>query len=62
MEVSSLAALAIGFIFVGSCNGEVAMAILQTLMERDESALNDKWTRFMILGLALLYLGKLSNL
>ncbi|CAE6540545.1 unnamed protein product [Rhizoctonia solani] len=58
MEVSSLAALAIGFIFVGSCNGEVAMTILQTLMEREESALNEKWTRFMILGLALLYLGR----
>ncbi|KDN45708.1 hypothetical protein RSAG8_04792, partial [Rhizoctonia solani AG-8 WAC10335] len=58
MEVSSLAALAIGFIFVGSCNGEVAMTILQTLMEREESALNEKWTRFMILGLGLLYLGR----
>lgn len=59
MEVSSLAALSVGLIFVGSCNGEVAMTILQTMMERDEAALSEKWTRFMILGLALLYLGTL---
>lgn len=61
MEVSSLAALSVGFIYVGSCNGEVAMTILQTMMERDESALNEKWTRYMILGLALLYLGTLYH-
>ncbi|KAG8761601.1 proteasome regulatory particle base subunit [Ceratobasidium sp. 428] len=58
MEVSSLAALSVGLIFVGSCNGEAAMTILQTMMERAEAALNEKWTRYMILGLALLYLGQ----
>lgn len=57
MEVASLATLALGFIFVGSCNGEIAGTILQVLMERDDNALDEKWTRFMILGLALLYLG-----
>ena len=61
MEVSSLAALSVGLIYVGSCNGEVAMTILQTMMERDEAALSEKWTRFMILGLALLYLGALLS-
>ena len=52
MEIASLAALALGFIFVGSCNGEIAGTILQVLMERDDNALDEKWTRFMILGLA----------
>ncbi|EJD06845.1 26S proteasome regulatory complex, non-ATPase subcomplex, Rpn1 subunit [Fomitiporia mediterranea MF3/22] len=58
MEIASLAALALGFTFVGSCNGEIAGTILQALMERDELSLNEKWARFMALGLALLYLGR----
>lgn len=61
MEVISLAALALGFIFVGSANGEIAGTILQTIMERlepDESQLSDKWARFLVLGLALLYVGR----
>lgn len=57
MEIASLAALALGFIFVGSNNGEIAATVLQALMERSDSALDEKWARFMILGLALLYLG-----
>lgn len=60
MEIASLAALALGFVFVGSCNGEIAGSILQVLMERDESALSEKWARFMALGLALLYVGMLA--
>lgn len=57
MEVISLAALSLGFIFVGSGNGEVASTILQVMMERDDKALDEKWGRFLSLGLALLYLG-----
>ncbi|KAI0746883.1 armadillo-type protein [Daedaleopsis nitida] len=57
MEVASLASLALGFIFVGSGNGEVASTVLQTLMEREDKQLDEKWARYMILGLALLYLG-----
>ncbi|EMD31883.1 hypothetical protein CERSUDRAFT_88471 [Gelatoporia subvermispora B] len=57
MEIASLAALALGFIFVGSGNGEVASTILQTLMEREPKQLDEKWARYMALGLALLYLG-----
>jgi 26S proteasome regulatory subunit N1 len=37
MEVISLAALALGFIFVGSANGEIAGTILQTIMERSRA-------------------------
>ena len=61
MEVASLAALALGFIFVGSENGDVSSTILQTLMEKAEAedkSLDEKWSRFLVLGLALLYLGK----
>ncbi|KAI0053215.1 26S proteasome regulatory complex non-ATPase subcomplex Rpn1 subunit [Auriscalpium vulgare] len=57
MEIASLAALSIGFIFVGSENGEASSGILQTLMERENAALEEKWARFMGLGLALLYVG-----
>ncbi|TFK41669.1 armadillo-type protein [Crucibulum laeve] len=60
MEIASLAALALGFIFVGSENGEVTGTILQTLMEkfdRADKSLDEKWARFMALGLGLLYLG-----
>lgn len=59
MEIASLSALAIGFIFVGSEDGEASSTILQTLMEREDKQLEEKWARFMGLGLALLYLGTL---
>lgn len=58
MDVASLAALSLGFIFVGSSHGEIVPTILQTMMEREPSALDSKWTRFMILGLALLFFGR----
>ncbi|KAI0372041.1 26S proteasome regulatory complex non-ATPase subcomplex Rpn1 subunit [Pilatotrama ljubarskyi] len=57
MEIASLTSLALGFIFVGSGNGEIASTILQTLMEREDKQLDEKWGRYMVLGLALLYLG-----
>lgn len=61
MEIASLSALALGFIGVGSCNYEVTSTILQTLMEREDSQLNEKWARFMALGLALIFLGKIHG-
>lgn len=60
MEISSLAALSIGFIFVGSKNGDVSTTMLQTLLEKHEGGdkgLDEKWAKFFALGLALLYLG-----
>ncbi|KAF9525747.1 armadillo-type protein [Crepidotus variabilis] len=60
MEIASLSALALGFIFVGSKHGEISDAILLTLMdksEREDKSLDEKWARFMALGLGLLYLG-----
>ncbi|ODQ77118.1 hypothetical protein BABINDRAFT_104969 [Babjeviella inositovora NRRL Y-12698] len=58
IEVSAMAALALGHVFVGTCHGEITSAILQTLLERDFAQLENKWIRFMSLGLGLLYMGK----
>ena len=59
MQLSAMAAVSLGLIFVGSSNGQVADAIAVTLMDEDrEKQLKDKWTRFMALGLALLYFGR----
>jgi 26S proteasome regulatory subunit N1 len=54
-EVSCHAALALGMILVGSCDGDLTSSILQILME--SPVVNSK-SKFMALGLALLYLGK----
>jgi 26S proteasome regulatory subunit N1 len=58
MEVAGVAALACGLISISHCNGEVTSVILQTMMERTEAELNDHYSRFLALGLALTYLGK----
>jgi 26S proteasome regulatory subunit N1 len=59
MQLSALAALSLGMIFVGSANGEVTDALMNTLLDEDRSKqLQDKWTRFMALGLALLFFGQ----
>lgn len=57
MQLSAMAALSLGLIFVGSSNDRVSETIITTLLER-ESLLKDKWTRFMPLGLALLFFGR----
>lgn len=60
IETSAMAAVALGQIFVSSCNDEVAQAILQTLIERQavEGALSGTWPHFFAVGLGLLYLGQ----
>lgn len=58
MEIAGVAALALGFIFVGSGDGNISRTILQTMMERENDQLNNKWSRYLGLGLALLYLGQ----
>jgi 26S proteasome regulatory subunit N1 len=58
MEVAANAALALGYVFVGSANGDIAITIVQSLMERMESTLSDKWARFIALALGLIYLGE----
>jgi 26S proteasome regulatory subunit N1 len=59
MQLSAMAAVSLGMIFVGSSNHQVAEAIANTLMDEDrQKHLKDKWARFMSLGLALLYFGR----
>ncbi|KAK3948444.1 armadillo-type protein [Pseudoneurospora amorphoporcata] len=59
MQVSAMAALACGMIFVGSSNSEVSEAIVTTLLDEESgSRLNDTWSRFLALGLGLLYFGR----
>jgi len=59
MQVSAMAALSLGLIFVGSSNDRVSEAIITTLLDEDrQKQLKDKWTRFMSLGLALLFFGR----
>jgi len=58
MEVSSIAALSLGMIFVGSANTDITESICQALMERDTGSLNVSHARFLCLGLGLLYLGR----
>lgn len=57
MQVAAMAALSLGFVFVGSGDGEIASVILQSLMEREEKQLDSEWTIFMSLALGLIFLG-----
>ncbi|KAB2575394.1 putative 26s proteasome regulatory subunit rpn-1 protein [Lasiodiplodia theobromae] len=59
MKLSAMAALSLGMIFVGSAQSDVSEAIIQTFLDEDRTKqLKDKWTRFMALGLALLFFGQ----
>jgi 26S proteasome regulatory subunit N1 len=59
MQLSACAALSLGLVFVGSANSDVSEAIIQTFLDDDRNKqLKDKWTRFMTLGLALLFFGQ----
>ena len=55
-----MASLEIGLIYVGTCDEDAANSILQTLMEKEESDLNDPFMRIFALGLGLLFLGQQS--
>lgn len=56
-EVKGLTGLALGLIMVGTGDHTVAMEMLQTLMERNETELADPNMRFLALGIALIFLG-----
>ena len=55
-----MAALSIGLIYVGTCDEDAANSILQTLMEKEESELENPFMRMFALGLGLLFLGQQS--
>jgi 26S proteasome regulatory subunit N1 len=59
MKLSAMAALSLGLVFVGSAQGDVLQAIIQTFMDEDRAnQLKDKWTRFMTLAIGLLCFGR----
>lgn len=58
LQVVGVAAIACGMIAVGSCNGQVNTTILQTLMEKSELELKETYSRFLALGLGLVFLGE----
>ncbi|KAF2968405.1 hypothetical protein GQX73_g5156 [Xylaria multiplex] len=58
MQVSAMAALSLGFIFIGSANPDISEAFVTLLMDEEHKAkLSDKWARFLSLGLGLLFFG-----
>jgi 26S proteasome regulatory subunit N1 len=56
-----LGALALGHVFVGTCNEEVTDALMQRLMECTEEELNNPMARFLILGLAFVFLSQMEK-
>eukprot|EP00657_Telonema_sp_P-1_P011677 TRINITY_DN704_c0_g1_i1.p1 TRINITY_DN704_c0_g1~~TRINITY_DN704_c0_g1_i1.p1 ORF type:complete len:858 (-),score=260.79 TRINITY_DN704_c0_g1_i1:183-2756(-) len=60
VDLVSLAALSLGMVFAGSTNSEIAQGILQVLMIRgdDSTFTHNTLSRYVCLGLGLLYLGK----
>ena len=58
VELSAIAALALGQVFAASANGDIASTILQVMMEREEAQLKEPYGRFLALGLALLFIGR----
>jgi 26S proteasome regulatory subunit N1 len=55
---ASMAALSLGLVFVGTGDDDVGTVLLQRLMEATEDELTHTASRFMCLGLGLVYLGK----
>lgn len=58
VEIMGITALSLGLIGVGSCNAEITEFLLQTIMFLTKNDLKDTFTRFLFLGLGLLYLGR----
>ncbi|OTB08174.1 hypothetical protein M426DRAFT_317278 [Hypoxylon sp. CI-4A] len=59
MSISAMAALAIGMTCVGSANALATEEIMSVLLDEDRaSQLSDKWSRFLALGLGLLFFGR----
>lgn len=57
----SLSGLALGMICVGSCNEAVGSSIVQKLMEASDDDLDHSHSRYLCLGLGLLFLGKMEK-
>ncbi|KAI1168320.1 armadillo-type protein [Nemania serpens] len=59
MQITAMAALSLGFIFIGSANPDISETFVTLLMDEErKSKLTDKWARFLSLGLGLLFFGR----
>lgn len=58
LEILVFTAIALGLVFVGSCNEEIAQSIIFALMERSEAELAEPIICLLPVALGLLYLGK----
>lgn len=61
MLVVSLAGLALGMVYIGSCDEAVGGTIIQRLMEASDDELDHSHSRFLYLGLALLFMGQMEK-
>ena len=61
MTAASFAALALGEIYVGTCDHDVAAIILQRLMETADVDLDAPAAKFLALGLALVFMGSMDK-
>lgn len=57
-EVLGVAALGLGQIYVGTCDGDTNEAIVTAILTRQDADLADPSAKFLALGLGLLYFGK----
>lgn len=58
MEISSMAALCLGMVFIGSCNPDVLNGIMQGITERDATSLEHPLARYFALALGLVFFGQ----
>lgn len=58
LDVIAFAAISFSLVYVGSCDEEIAQAIIFALTERSEAELGEPLARLLPLALGLLYLGK----
>ena len=58
IEVIGVTSLALGQVFVGTCDGDCTEAIVSAMAAVKPADLSSPHTRSLALGLALLYLGK----
>merc|ERR1719242_195447 len=57
-DISSLSALCLGYVYVGTCNTDICDIILADLMDREGASLNNPLFLLNVLGLGLVFLGK----
>eukprot|EP00826_Nyctotherus_ovalis_P051988 TRINITY_DN6539_c0_g1_i2.p1 TRINITY_DN6539_c0_g1~~TRINITY_DN6539_c0_g1_i2.p1 ORF type:complete len:588 (-),score=191.36 TRINITY_DN6539_c0_g1_i2:207-1970(-) len=58
MEISAMAALCLGVVFIGSCNPDVLNGIMQGMVEREAPSLEHPLARYFALALGLVFLGQ----